>query len=47
VILVATALGYFAWPEWLHRMAERMLGRKSELLLEDVRAGLNSGEQRQ
>lgn len=46
VVLIALALAYFASLEWLHRRAERMLGRSSELLLEDVRAVLNSGEQR-
>jgi len=47
VVLIVMALGSFAWLEWVHKMAERMPRRKSEQLLQDVRAVLNSGEHRQ
>jgi len=46
VVLIAIALAYFAWLEAFNRMMERRIARNSELLLEDVRAVINSGEQR-
>jgi hypothetical protein len=46
VVLIALALAYLAWLEPFNRMMERRCGRNCELLLEDVRAVMNSGEQR-
>jgi hypothetical protein len=46
VLLIVIGLGYLGWLEAFNRIMERRRGRNSELLLEDVRAVLNSGEQR-
>lgn len=46
VFLIVMGLVYFAWLEVFNRMMERRLRRNSELLLEDLRAVITSGEQR-